>query len=747
MYKFIQRKKKLLLALFGVVLMIAFIVPAGVNQMADTTGTVVGRAGDDKITQGDIQQAHRDLDALLYAQFPPLMQLGETMFGRGTANVAQKLRDHPETYVLLQREAKAAGVVVDNESVDTLFALFFRQRATTPDQVAGYRAAIERFLLVRNNFQRVLADIKVTQPLVRESIVGRQEPTLNLVEFKAADFLADAKNPSDTRVIAHYNQYAATIPAPPSPFGTTQPVQFGYRQLDKLKLQYLELPAQQLFDAAIKNLSGVDLLPLQRVAFAHYTANPTQYQSAPATQPATTPATTTAPATTQPATAATAPAATATAATAPSTAPTTRPFADVRADIQRKILLGEITPTAAPAEDLAAAQALRQRIEARAAELRNALRDRLAKDYKAARDQAGTKPAAKTDAGKPDAATKPADAPATAGLGKLEAVDYLESVANDFEKAHGVRPVVKSLASDWLTTKELAALPGIGAASADAESFPQLATKHAADIQPAGPERPKTNPATNPAATQPASTQDTATQPATAAATQDAATQPSAPITVEATPPAKPALALYEPSPVLVDVGENAYIFRLTAFNGAHVPTLDEARPAIVNDLKLVEAYDLARQKAAAVRDAAASAAAPVGQSKIGGLPVVNPPVIEVGPIAMNSQQPEFPGYDVSDPGVLQRLAMATSSLLRNAKADQPHPATLVEVPAQQKVLVIELRSYVRPWTSEEDARMLMNSITTARTALMRDPTIEEALLNWFDKDAVAQRMNYKQEK
>ena len=54
---------------------------------------------------------------------------------------------------------------------------------------------------------------------------------------------------------------------------------------------------------------------------------------------------------------------------------------------------------------------------------------------------------------------------------------------------------------------------------------------------------------------------------------------------------------LFEPSPLLRDDAGNAYVFRLTEFEGEHVPTLDEVRDQIIKDLKLTEAYGLARDR------------------------------------------------------------------------------------------------------------------------------------------------------
>lgn len=715
MYKFIQRKKTLLLAIFGVLLMIAFLLPIGFGQMqTNQDDIVVGRVGDEPLTVGERRQAISDLDAMRFIEpapqapemqfmqrstnFAPLFKLAESNpFGQG-GRVAAMLIQSPETYALLQREAKAAGIQPDPNTVEELFETYYRNSPSIKraEDAQYFRGVIERFLLVRDHYMRVLGNVKPTRPQALQSIIGQQQPTVNIAEFPATDFLAEAPAPTEEQIVAHYNKYAAVTALPQFSLAATQPVQFGYRAKDRVKLQYLELPAADLAVAAMKSLKPVDLVALDSVAYAYFIANQELFQTTPATQPATAPAT--GPATnpaTQPA-------------TVPAAKPTTRPFAEVRGDIRRKILANEVVAATASAEDVAAAAQTRQKVDAAAEAIRKALRDRLEKDYK--------------------------DAVAAKDLARIEKVDYLETVANDIQKAHGLRPAVKSLASDFLTPSDLSALPGIGLASADDLPFSVIATKHATEIKPEGPEMPKTQPATAPATT------TATTNPSTAPSTQPAK------LTVEPTKPAKSALALLEPSPLLKDFQGNAYVFRLTAFEGEHVPTLDQVRDAIVKDLKLVAAYDLARKRANIVREGAGSAA---GSSPIGGLPIVAPPVKEVGPISMDNEarQVRIPGYDVSDPAVQQALLRGVSQLLTAARADVPHPCVVVELPSKQKVLAVELRGLEKPWTAEEDARMQTQLLTIARNQFIQNPEVQEALLSWFEPEAVATRMNYKKEK
>ena len=54
MYKLIQRNKKALLAVFGVLLMIVFLMPAGMKGSSGSSGATYGKMGDQKIPLKEI---------------------------------------------------------------------------------------------------------------------------------------------------------------------------------------------------------------------------------------------------------------------------------------------------------------------------------------------------------------------------------------------------------------------------------------------------------------------------------------------------------------------------------------------------------------------------------------------------------------------------------------------------------------------------------------------------------------------
>src|SRR4051812_8747999 len=107
MYKFIKKNQKKMLALFGVLLMVVFILPSqfkGRGARGDDD-FVVGRLGDAKVVAADERQAKEDLATLRKLEFAPLNRLAGGF-------AAYQFNQHPLLYALLQREAVRDGVHV-----------------------------------------------------------------------------------------------------------------------------------------------------------------------------------------------------------------------------------------------------------------------------------------------------------------------------------------------------------------------------------------------------------------------------------------------------------------------------------------------------------------------------------------------------------------------------------------------------------------------------------------------------------
>jgi hypothetical protein len=134
MTKFIRNNTKKLLALFMVILMIAFILPAGMKQFGAGQRQLVGYIGNGaKVYNTDISRAKAEWEILQhYVMLSPQMTGGRPMSVlEAIASTSQEMRTlanqvqaHPETYFLLQQEAENMGIRVTAQQAEQ----FFRQQ-------------------------------------------------------------------------------------------------------------------------------------------------------------------------------------------------------------------------------------------------------------------------------------------------------------------------------------------------------------------------------------------------------------------------------------------------------------------------------------------------------------------------------------------------------------------------------------------------------------------------------------------
>ena len=734
MYKFIDRNKKKMIAVFGVMLMIVFVIPS--TFMGNTGRDVVlGRMGDTKITGQEVQQAKEHLQTLKQYRFSPLVHMGEpnAMPWTPEGPIFRELEQHPEAWVLLQNEAKAAGAHVTDEQVQATAGgmmgdlLTMAPTAEVNDRIYP---ALKSYLLVRAGVDRAAGDVKVSQPRVRDAIARAiQETKLDVVEFSAEEFKGQVPAPTPEQVQAHYAKYADVYPDA-SGMTTTSPSQFGYKLPDRVRLQFVQLNEQQVLEQYLKTLAPEENWALGVAAKKYYNdpRNAAEFRAppAPTSIPATGPATTqgsTLPATTQSAT-------TQSATTQPAVAaPTTRPFAEIESGLRQRALRGEL-PTAG-----ASVKAVQEKYAAHQNRLREALQQQFAGDYRAFASAGGPATAPASD---------PATTPTTGPAAPFPSVEYLQALADRFEKEHGVRPMVTSLSGDWKPTSDLEGIPGIGRAVAGGSPFTQLvlnATERSRTVNfgPQGPQLPPMAQPSTQATTQPA------TAPATSPSTRPADTQPA---TAPATAPAPATEAidlvkLIEPSPVLTDAERNAYVFRVTAFEPMHVPPLAEVEAKVAEDLRLNAALLRAKEEAVKLLAAAkGEGAASLGSGQRARLRGVaeaaGRKVLTAGPVNRQSlSSGVIPGYSPEGMGRFQFLT-EVFKLLQTVTAENSHPAVSFDLPGERKVLVIEVATFELPWPADEHARYM--STLAQEVRLSEEVRLAE---RWFNPDEITKRTGY----
>lgn len=373
MMDLLRRNNKKILAVVGVFLMVAFIIPATYKSRAEREAMRVGKVGKTELTNTEYQEAQSAWNHL---------STGGQVFGGFAAEIiAQRLAPrgldlHPSwrldavrqarrivssldtlSYMLLLHEAREAGVQVAPEVIQRwtndewyVWALAERVRAATPEpferyQMFGYgrsewqqaengadpathRQIIGDFLMVLEYFDRAGSISRVPPASALQQVArGRQRMAMEFVRFAPEDFLAQVGNfPEEKALQEMFTKYAAID-------RTLSPDGIGFRLPNQYKLQYIEIRP-----ADFRNIVSDDDVMKVWEAMPEPATQPATQPDDSATRPATQSAT--APATTR---AATKPAlATAQASTKPaaattqaSTQPTTRKVLTV--DIREQI--------------------------------------------------------------------------------------------------------------------------------------------------------------------------------------------------------------------------------------------------------------------------------------------------------------------------------------------------------------------------------------------------------------------------
>ena len=330
MFKFIRQYQSYLLVVGGSLLMIAFLIEPALKMFNPSREKApIGRIDGKKITFGDQDSAGADLYVL------------------ETLGIVPGVRDRKEAlaWFLALRDAQNHGLEVSQLEVNQMLALrgldenglkeaANRLRVSTglirraianwmlidkyQELVLGLRSgsALERVRVsfeaqqlqnkayaqitqamsegkpemdpsVRQAVEQTMAQAsqmawsvspspRLSQPLVQHFLHDQgAKVRLSLLRIPAQRSMDKFPEPSLAELESLFQQYKQVLPGEGQPYG------FGYRQPNRVKLEYLELPA-----AALLAATKVD----EADALAHYLANQQKYVS-PATQAIATPAT------------------------------------------------------------------------------------------------------------------------------------------------------------------------------------------------------------------------------------------------------------------------------------------------------------------------------------------------------------------------------------------------------------------------------------------------------------------------
>ncbi|HEV8608288.1 MAG TPA: hypothetical protein VGQ99_23340 [Tepidisphaeraceae bacterium] len=439
MLAILRKNNKKIMAVIGVFLMIAFVADyrlkgrTGGRGGSDVIGRIDGetvhgieyenaRAEWEMLTKGlRIPQMIRGFDGrpqtefFSFAELPLIQRFTVAMPQQPIVAImaARRVTSQIEatTYLLLLREANKMDIHPGRDAVQE--ALTSLQAFPGGDPVLRDQA-VTNWLTIMAAFDRVAAAPKVTPAQSLRLLAQRQqEISLQLVEFRAEQFMRDIPEPTRPQLEEFFNKYRNDDP-------DTSESGFGYRYPNRVRVQYMRVPKEKL--KATVTLEDM---------YGYFRNNPEKFEAEPTTQPTTGPTTRTALGPDLPS-------------TRPTTAPTTQELAKL--------------PLAQRWQRLSdkARERVKDEISQQLTEqMANALRQRFAADWPnfhmAAR-------ASNT--------TIPSDPPTTALGVPYHTISYLIRLREQVQRLKESRGVMPETAEEGqlLSQRQLADLPGIGQA-------------------------------------------------------------------------------------------------------------------------------------------------------------------------------------------------------------------------------------------------------------------------------------------
>ena len=158
-----------------------------------------------------------------------------------------------------------------------------------------------------------------------------------------------------------------------------------------------------------------------------------------------------------------------------------------------------------------------------------------------------------------------------------------------------------------------------------------------------------------------------------------------------------------------------------------HAQPLAEITDKVKADYQASLGYTAARDAAKALLDKAQKSTFAAATS------AANRPVINAGPIAMGS----IPGFDVSMESQFT-LATKARELLAAATPQNQHPVSMIELPADRKVIVAQLQSVTG--SVPRDILYAMEITRTLTEANRQEQTLAR---DYFTPEAIRARIGY----
>ena len=243
MFKFLRKYNKVLLAVFGVLLMITFLIPQAFNrfseQAAQRTGTIATVGDGEKVSAAEWSIYQRELQAIdkLQRVLPPLPGIGTVK--------------SPEHWYLLVREATDAGLVpvidmrdVNSLEMQQLMAATGERDPEVINRARTHYAGVSQLLDLYGT-----GDLYSDRHLRAEAERLLRTATVSMVILQPDAAKSDFQ-PTEAQIDEQMKKYADKLAG-------TGEQGFGYKLPDRVKLEWLKVPAASV-RAIVENSDAMD---------------------------------------------------------------------------------------------------------------------------------------------------------------------------------------------------------------------------------------------------------------------------------------------------------------------------------------------------------------------------------------------------------------------------------------------------------------------------------------------------------
>jgi len=263
----LRKYSKKIMAILGVFLMIAFVAELGMRgrQRSGRSGSdVIGRIGSDTIFGLEYDNARAEWETLTkelrfirpgrgpdgkqqfdyfsYAEWELIRRINAAypqnpmIAVMGARRITSQI--DATTFMLLLREAKKMDVHPSRDAVQE--ALTALQGEVPGGDPVLRENSVTDWLTIIAAYDRIAAAPKVT-PAESLRFLARQqqEISLQLVEFRAEDFMRDVPEPTKAQLEEFFNKYRNDNP-------DTSESGFGYRYPNRVRVQYMRIPREKL---------------------------------------------------------------------------------------------------------------------------------------------------------------------------------------------------------------------------------------------------------------------------------------------------------------------------------------------------------------------------------------------------------------------------------------------------------------------------------------------------------------------